>query len=109
MSAPVGGPASGKEESAEIYREELPNFRSVMVTLEPKGGLKVDAQDMGPVAEEFWGDSDYEFWVLIPPEGAARLAYALIRKHYAGRAGAVDEIRALCAEAGVPHENGSWA
>lgn len=93
----------------EIYRQPMPNFRSIAVTLYRNGSLKVDAQDMGKVTEEFWGDSDYEFWIDIPPEAAAKLAYALLRKHYAGREHAVDEIRALCAEAGVPHENGSWA
>lgn len=98
-----------KEETFELYRQEGDNFRSVMVTLDAAGGLKVDAQDMGKLVEEYWGDSDYEFWVTIPPQEAAKLAYALIRKHYTGRAGAVDEIRSLCAEAGVKSESGSWA
>ena len=31
----------------EIFREEGENFRSVMVTLEPGGGLMMDTQDMG--------------------------------------------------------------
>jgi hypothetical protein len=95
--------------SEEIFRQEGENFRSIMVTLEADGVLQVDAQDMGPLVKEVWGDSDYEFWCRIPPEAMGKLAYALIRKHYAGREQAVDEIRALCAEASVACENGSYA
>jgi hypothetical protein len=96
-------------QSEEIFRQEGENFRSVMVTLETDGTLQVDAQDMGPLVEQVWGDSDYEFWCRVPPGAVGRLAYALIRKHYAGREHAVDELRALCAEAGVECENGSYA
>ena len=97
------------ELSEEIFREEGENFRSVMVTLEPGGGLMMDTQDMGKLVEEWWGDSDYEFWVKIPAEAAPKLAYVLLKKLYAGRAGAVDELRSLCAAEGIPHKNGSWA
>lgn len=95
--------------SEEIYRQEGANFRSIRVALEPDGTLMVDAQDMGPLVQEMWGDSDYEFWCRIPPEGAAKLAYILLRKLYANREQAVDELRKLCAAENVPHENGSYA
>ena len=93
----------------EIFRQEGDNFRSICVTLEPDGALMLDAQDMGPLVQEVWGDSDYEFWCRIPPEAAGKLAFALLRKLYANREQAVDELRALCAAEGVPHENGSYA
>ncbi len=95
--------------SEEVYRQEGDNFRSIIATLEPDGVLMLDAQDMGPLVQEMWGDSDYEFWCRIPPEGAAKLAYVLLRKLYAGREHAVDELRALCAAENIPHENGSYA
>lgn len=95
--------------SEEIFRKEGDNFRSIIATLEADGTLMLDAQDMGPLVKEVWGDSDYEFWCRIPPEGAAKLAYALLKKLYANREQAVDELRALCAAENVPHENGSYA
>lgn len=95
--------------SEELYRQEGDNFRSIRVTLGDDGTLMLDAQDMGPLVEQMWGDSDYEFWCRIPPEGAARLAYALLKKLYANREQAVDELRNLCAAEDVPHENGSYA
>lgn len=95
--------------SEEIFRQEGENFRSIIATLEPDGTLMLDAQDMGPLVQQVWGDSDYEFWCRIPPEGAARLAFVLLKKFYANREQAVDELRALCAAEGIPHENGSYA
>ena len=99
--------------SEEIFRqdgrEQGGNFRSIIATLEPDGTLMLDAQDMGPPVKEVWGDSDYEFWCRVPPEGVAKLAYALLRKLYADREQAVDELRALCAAENIPHENGSYA
>lgn len=95
--------------SEEIFRKEGENFRSIIATLEADGTLKLGAQDMGPLVKEVWGDSDYEFWCRIPAEAAGRLAYALLRKLYANREQAVDELRALCAAENIPHENGSYA
>jgi hypothetical protein len=94
--------------SEEIFRQEGDNFRSIIVTLEPDGTLMLDAQDMGSLVKEVWGDSDYEFWCRIPPEAAAKLAYVLLKKLYAGREQAVEELRTLCAAENIPHENGSY-
>ena len=97
------------EASEEIFRQEGENFRSIRLSIMPSGGLQLDTQDMGRLVEEVWGDSDYEFWVTIPPEGLAKLARALVKKLYAGRENAVDELRELCVAEAVPHESGSWA
>jgi hypothetical protein len=95
--------------AVEIYRQDGENFRSIMVTLEPNGTVMMDTQDMGPAVQQVFGDSDYEFWVRIPPEAVGRLAFALLKKLYTGRDRAVDELRDLCAAEGIPHEGGSWA
>lgn len=93
----------------ELFRRDGDNFRSIRVTLEPDGTLMLDAQDMGKLVQEIWGDSDYEFWCRVPPEAAGKLAFVLLKKLYAGREQAVDELRALCAAEGVACENGSYA
>jgi hypothetical protein len=77
----------------EILRQEGENFRSIMVSITPAGGLQLDAQDMGKLVEEVWGDSDYEFWVTIPPEGLAKLAKALVKKASQQRSQTVMERR----------------
>ena len=30
------------------------------------GELHISGQDIGEAAEEFWGDSDYEYWLTLP-------------------------------------------
>ena len=95
--------------TTEVYRQDGEHFRSIMVTLEPNGTLMVDAQDMGPLVQQVFGDSDYEFWVRVPPEAAGRLAFALLKKMYGGRDRAVDEFRDFCISEGIPHEAASWS
>jgi len=95
--------------TTEIYRQDGENFRSIMLTLEPSGTIMVDTQDMGPLVQQVFGDSDYEFWIRVPPEAVGRLAFALLKKLYAGRDRAVDEVRDFCADEGILYEGGSWA
>jgi hypothetical protein len=52
--------------SAELYRQAGDNFRSVRLSVYSDGSVRLDAQDMGKVVEEVWGDDDYEFWVDVP-------------------------------------------
>src|SRR5262249_60386768 len=84
---------SGKRSMAgiaiEIARREGIEFRSVYLSLEDDGTIKMDAQDMGPTVKEYWGDDDYEFWVLVPPASVPKLAFELLREKFSGQLGAV--------------------
>jgi hypothetical protein len=92
----------------EIARQEGTEFRSVRLTLKDDGAIKMDAQDMGPIVEEIWGDSDYEFWVHIAPAALPKLAFELLREKFAGQLGAVDALRDWCKAHAIEHEFGSW-
>ncbi len=98
-----------KTYSAEVYRQEGDNFRSVNLSIDADGSIRLQAQDMGKLVEEIWGDSDYEFWVHVPPAEIRKLAFALLRQKYAGREGAVDEFRSFCKREAIEHEWGSYA
>jgi hypothetical protein len=95
--------------SAEIYREEGAEFRSVCLSVSADGPVRLSAQDMGKLTEEFWGDDDYEFWVDVPAIALPKLVLALIREKYSTRSDAVDEFRAFCEKEGIEHKWGSWA
>jgi hypothetical protein len=56
---------SDDQNSVELYRQEGENFRSVRATL-AEDKFTFDTQDMGKLVEEMWGDSDYEFWTIVP-------------------------------------------
>jgi hypothetical protein len=94
--------------SAELYRQEGAEYRSIRLTVHPDGSVRLDAHDMGKLTEEMWGDTDYEFWVDVPATALSKLVFALIREKYAGRSGAVDEFRAFCQKEEIAHEWDSW-
>ena len=94
--------------SVEIARQEGTQFRSVRLAIEDDGAIKMDAQDMGPTVEEFWGDSDYEFWVRVEPAALPKLTFELLREKFAGQLGAVNTLRDWCKAHDVAHEFDSW-
>jgi hypothetical protein len=94
--------------NSPIARQEGTEFRSVRLTLEDDGAIKMDAQDMGPTVTRIWGDSDYEFWVHIAPAALPKLAFELLHEKFAGQLGAVDAFRDWCEAHGIEHEFGSW-
>lgn len=93
----------------EIARRDGTEFRSVRLTVEDDGAIKMDAQDMGPTVTQVWGDSDYEFWVHVPPTSVSKLAFELLREKFAGQLGAVDDFRNWCKAHAIEHEFGSWS
>ncbi len=95
--------------SIELYLQEADNFRSVRLAVHADGSVRLDAQDMGKLVEEVWGDTDYEFCVDVPATALRKLAFILLRDRYAGRSGAVDEFRAFCKREGIEHKWNSYA
>ena len=92
----------------EIARQEGTEFRSVRLTLEDDGTIKMDAQDIGPTVTQIWDADDYEFWVYVPPASLPKLAFELLREKFMGQLGAVDAFRDWCTAHGVQHEFDSW-
>ncbi len=90
--------------STELHRQEGDPFRSVRLSINADGSVRLDAQ----AVEEVWGDSDYEFWVDVPAKALRKLLFALLREKYAGREGAVDEFRAFCKREAIEHEWDSY-
>ena len=95
--------------SIELYLQEADNFRSVRLAVHADGSVRLDAQDMGKLVEEVWGDTDYEFCVDVPATALRKLEFILLRERYAGRSGAVDEFRAFCKREGIEHKWNSYA
>ena len=92
----------------EIARQEGTEFRSVRLTLEDDGAIKMDTQDIGPTVTRIWGDNDYEFWAHVPSASLPKLAFELLREKFVGQLGAVDAFRDWCRTHGVEHEFDSW-
>lgn len=97
------------DHTIEIARREGTEFRSVRLSIEDGGTIKMEAQDIGPRVSQIWGDSDYEFWVNVAPAALPKLAFELLREKFADRLDAVDAFRDWCKTHGVEHEFGNWA
>ena len=49
-----------------------------------QGSLVVSGQDVGKAPEEHWGDSDYEYWVVVAKEHKERVRRALGERAFGG-------------------------
>ncbi|MDF1538091.1 MAG: hypothetical protein P1Q69_04230 [Candidatus Thorarchaeota archaeon] len=76
--------------------------------IDADGRLIITGEDIGKTPEEFWGDSDYEYWVAVEPDQKDRVLLALIETLYKGDMQVVSKFRNLLSEKGIPSEFGSW-
>ena len=94
--------------SAELYRQEGAEFRSVRLCVCADGSVRLDSHDMGKFVEEVWNHDDYECWVNVPATAIRKLVFALICEKYSGRSDAIDKFRTFCEKEGIEHEWDSW-
>lgn len=114
----------------ELYIERGETSRFLDATIDTEGKLTLSGVDVGKAPLEFWGDSDYEFWVIVAREHtglvreallAARdpdaprlrlrgdaLLMALIEERYRGDPRAIDAFKDFLRERDIPLEFGSW-
>jgi hypothetical protein len=112
---------------AGVLQPGTRTLQDVYVSAE-SGDLVFEAQDVGALPQEMWGDSDYEWWVTVaaadkPAVLAALRAehgepaveddgdvplLALIRVAFGGRPDAVDAARHWLDERSIPHSFSSW-
>lgn len=101
--------------STELYRREWTTDEGQEITVvsarfTEDGSLRIDGWDMGSTVEEFWGDDDYEYWLVIPPGEIPKLSVELLRYAFnAENALRFSELRKLCEEAGIEVKFGNWA
>ena len=82
--------------------------------------LTISGQDIGQATEEFWGDSDYEYWLTLPPTSAEKFFKLIcanspgedpldvLQKKFHGT-GAFSGIRAFCARNGIEAKFDSYS
>ena len=92
----------------QLYEERGETSRFIDVEIEKDGDLVLCGQDVGKAPLEWWGDSDYEFWVTVSSEHKDDLLLALVDRLYGGNSSAVDELRDFLAPRGIDFEFGTW-
>ena len=66
----------------EIYRQDGDAFCSIRAAFDSNDNLQIDGQDMGPLVEQFFGDSDYEYYVTIPKNEVQKFTLELLKKAF---------------------------
>ena len=54
-----------KTKKVKLYEERGETSRYIDAEVNKDGDLIIFGQDIGKTPHEFWGDSDYEFWVHV--------------------------------------------
>ena len=121
----------------QLYEERGETSRYIDAEITKDGDLVMTGQDLGKLPEEYWGDSDYEFFVYIPAKykkdvhrvllekfhadnpsvannfedlkSTDDVILALLYKIYAGNPKAVDQFKDYVRSKGIPAEFDSWA
>ena len=97
---------------------------SVDITLEPKGGLRIEDYCYGPVVDEFYGEGqDVEHWIeldaaavnlllneliSVVPEAPAKTLANILAATYEGDTKALSCIKKLCDKHRVRYEEEYW-
>ncbi|MGY5874385.1 MAG: hypothetical protein RTU30_01455 [Candidatus Thorarchaeota archaeon] len=68
----------------------------------------ISGQDVGKVPKEYWGDSDYEYWVIVSAEDKDRLLLSLLELVYKGDLQVISKFRDLLNEKGITYDFHSW-
>ena len=134
MADEIVNPQSKK---VQLFEERGETSRYIDAEITEDGAIVMMGQDIGKLPEEFWGDSDYEFFVYVPavymkevyrvlleklrmddPDTANQLKKSgdiddailtLLEKLYAGNPKAVDQFKDYMRSRGIPAEFSSWA
>ena len=87
-------------------RGETSVFIDAEITAE--GNLVLSGQDVGKAPQEHWGDSDYEYWLVVKGENKDRVLLALMEKLYTGNTHAITELMGLLKGKNIPYQFDSY-
>lgn len=99
-----------KEDPLRVKLVEYRGSTSVFIDAEidEEGKFVISGQDIGDLPEEHFGDSDYEYVVVVPEDQKDKVLLALMEKLYHGDTMVVSAFMELLKSKGIQYEFGSW-
>ena len=88
----------------ELYESSGKTSIYIDAEIKGTGDLQLSGQDVGEGPREFFGDSDYEYWLTVSKEYKDDVLLLLIEKLYGGSSTAVSRFRGLLESKGIPCE-----
>lgn len=89
----------------EMMKEITPRDKRYLDALiDDKGNLVLEGYDIGDSVKEFWGDSDYEYWLTVSQEWKDTVLLLLIKERFA----LSSDFQTWLEEKEIPSEFNSW-
>lgn len=83
--------------------------RVLEVKISDEGNLVFEGFDLGDFVKEYWGDSDYEYWLTIKAEHLPTVLLHLIKECFDNKIFTNDsEFRDWLKKKGIPSDFQSW-
>lgn len=87
---------------------DAPTYTRINVEIMSDGGLRFLGHDMGEASERFFGDDEYEYWLVVEGIDKDRTLLALIEKLYAGNLKVISEFQSFPGSEGIPSKFWSY-
>ena len=97
-----------KANSARLYESRGETSVFIDIEIKETGEVLMSGQDVGKAPEEYWGDSDYEYWLYVSQENKDLLLLSLIKKMFGGNSEAFSKFREFLIEYKIPYQFDSW-
>jgi len=103
-------PIRPPRESRNLVDVDLDNRNHTRIDVEitDEGLLVLSGQDVGETTEKYWGDEDYEYWLVVQAPDKDRVLLALIDKLFRGNPTLVSELKGVLDEEGIPSTFASY-
>jgi len=98
------------DSNSKVRLYESRGETSIFIDVEIKetGEVLMSGQDVGKVPEEYWGDSDYEYWLYVSQDQKDLLLLSLFKKMFGGSSNAFSKFREFLIEYQIPYQFDSW-
>ena len=88
-----------------MYEQRDKDDYSILTAkIEDNGNLMFEGYDIGNFPESFWGDSDYEYWLMVDKDYKDTILLWLIKERFENDS----KFREWLNEKGIPSEFDSW-
>jgi hypothetical protein len=94
----------------QIYREEYPHGSySVYGECGVNGDLVLSSFHYGSDVEEFWGNDEYEYYLIIDKDNVHRFVLEILSKGFNSEEKLTfNDLKDICDEKGVKYSTTSW-
>ena len=105
----IQGNREKRSRRIKLYESRGKTSIFIDAKIEKSGDLLLSGQDVGEAPKEYWGDSDYEYWLTVPKEHKDDVLLLLLEKLYGGNSSVISELRELLESNGIPCKFNSYA